>query len=230
MRTVHETEALRPSDPVPKHHSSNPQNKQQRIRLTLKGFGSANQNGNSDLIAKVEAPKSIKSNASAPASPKTAPTIPPADVDYENSNVLFLPPPLGSNQEPTRQFPPDIHFEAWELDLPPRTLLKTLKRQLQYVTDDNSTLQRELTALELRRKQEWTAKELVLENAMESTHALGLKKGSLNSQFADPTLVAEMKKDVAPALELKIEGDEALWWRKEDALKVADEIAPTSNV
>lgn len=223
MRTVHETEALRPSDPVPKHHSSNPQNKSQRIRLTVKGFGGPNQNGNSDLITKVEAPKSIKSNASAPASPKTAPTIPAADVDYEHSNVLFLPGPLGSSQDPIKQFPPDIHFEAWELELPPRTLLKTLKRQLQYVTEDHNTLQREVAAIEARRKQEWTAKELVLENAMESTLALATRKGT---PFGDPSVIAGMKKDVAPALELSIEGDdqEKVWWRKEEVPKVADEV------
>jgi hypothetical protein len=43
MRTVHETEALRPSDPVPKSHSSAPQ-RFQRLKLTMKTT-QQNQNG-----------------------------------------------------------------------------------------------------------------------------------------------------------------------------------------
>ena len=48
MRTVHETEALRPSDPIPKSYS-NPPNRNQRLKLILSARPSAEQINGDDL-------------------------------------------------------------------------------------------------------------------------------------------------------------------------------------
>ena len=214
MRTVHETEALRPSDPVPKHHSSNPQNKSQRVRLTFKGLGVPAANGNGDIVPKVEAPKSIKSKASTPASPPPGLAIPPADLDYEHSNVVFLPP-LIEGQEAVKQFPPDVHFTPEELAVPPRQLLDFLRRQLAERIEDGDDLRKGLEELDTRRKQEWLAKELVLENVMEGELATVERKAELTPLMAeDAAVLRVMKEDVRPALELRIQGEQMPWWRE----------------
>jgi hypothetical protein len=214
MRTVHETEALRPSDPVPKHHSSNPQNKSQRVRLTFKGLGgpaiAANGHTAEPAPKQTEAPKSAKSNISAPASPSTVPTIPSADLDYEHSNVIFLPTTGGDD----RQFPPDVHFTNWELSLAPTDLLKALKLHLATATSQNTDLRSELDVLEERRKTEWKAKELVLENVLECEHKILQARGG-DSDIDNGSLQG-MLTDVQPSKQLEIQGSEMPWWRLGD--------------
>src|SRR5690242_21618313 len=83
MRTVHETEALRPSDPVPKHHSSNPSNKFQRLKLVLTN----------------EAKRPSESKGSTPASPASLhpapassshPTAAAPDADHTHNNITYI--------------------------------------------------------------------------------------------------------------------------------------------
>jgi hypothetical protein len=51
MRTVHETEALRPSDPIPKNYGSNSvPSKTQRLKLTMKSSKQTNGGGNGSDI------------------------------------------------------------------------------------------------------------------------------------------------------------------------------------
>jgi hypothetical protein len=96
MRTVHETEALRPSDPVPKHHSSNPSNNKQRIRLIL--------NANDKKLDKGSTPGSPASHSHPPSAPIPPP---PSDVDYAHNNVIYIQD-LAAPSAPTMvQFPPD---------------------------------------------------------------------------------------------------------------------------
>lgn len=157
MRTVHETEALRPSDPVPKHHSSNPSNKNQRLRLVFKNNGTD------------------KSGSPMPASPHSQSTTgqqlppPPVENEYEHNNVLYRPldPSLPSGPL-TRKFPHDIQFTKAELDMPAPDLARLLHRQIHWATQEGEELKTEVERLEKRRKDEWLAKELVLENAMEA--------------------------------------------------------------
>ncbi|KAF2418737.1 hypothetical protein EJ08DRAFT_642914 [Tothia fuscella] len=224
MRTVHETEALRPSDPVPKHHSSNPQNKQQRVRLTFKGLGGGpreshqNGNGNGDIPAKPEAARSIRSNASAPSSPKASATIPPpTDLDYEHSNVVYAPTPLGSIHDSVKYFPSDIQFEEWEHQLPPDVLYKVLKQQLQHSSQDSALLSHELNLLEMRRKEEWTAKELVMENVMEAEFAVAKVEQYHDGLFED-RIVRGMSVELVDAVGLDLEGEKKPWWRKRNLL------------
>lgn len=223
MRTVHETEALRPSDPVPKHHSSNPQNKSQRVKLTVKGLGekaaAGAANGHETPI-KSEAPIS---NASAPASPMAGPTTgPPGDLDYEHNNIIHLPAPIGSSQEFTMHFPEDVKFTDEELSLPPAQLLRLLKSQLQWAQQDGEELRKEVEELDARKRREWTAKELVFENVLEAdlaTHERRLfAKGKPLGEH-DAVMLRYQRDDAVPSKGLEITGGEKLpWWRESDAL------------
>jgi hypothetical protein len=223
MRTVHETEALRPSDPVPKHHSSNPQNKSQRVKLTFKGLaekaaaGAANGH---EPVVKSEAPKS---NASAPASPMTGPTIgPPGDFEYEHNNIIHLPAPIGSSLEYTLHFPDDVKFTDEELALPPAQLIRLLKSQLQWAMQDGEELRKEVDELDARRKREWTAKELVLENTLEAdlaTYERRMAAKGIVLGEDDAIMVRAQREDAGPAMGLEITGGEKLpWWREAGAM------------
>lgn len=157
MRTVHETEALRPSDPVPKHHSSNPSNKNQRLRLVFKNNGT--EKPGSPLPA---------SPHSQSASGQPQPPV-PVENEYEHNNVLYRPlDPSNPNSPLTRKFPLDVHFTQAELDIPAPDLVKLLHRQIQWAMQEGEEVKAEVEALEKKRKDEWLAKELILENVMEA--------------------------------------------------------------
>lgn len=157
MRTVHETEALRPSDPVPKHHSSNPQNKSQRLRLTFNKF-SAGANGKADDEA--------NSPVSSKAGPKDVPLSPtlssltPADIEYEHNNVTFTRDPQDGDW--VAHFPPDVQLTTQELDLPLQQLLVLLHKQMHWAMEVGEELKHQTHDLEMQRKSEWIAKEAVL--------------------------------------------------------------------
>jgi hypothetical protein len=146
MRTVHETEALRPSDPVPKHHSSNPLNKIQRIRLVIKD--GADGKGSRQLLS---------TSDPTPGSPTA---LTPADIEYESSHATFTrvvdeAPPFSSGGG-------DVAFDADELELPPAQLYALLRRQIEWAGCDAEALRAETEGLEVERRAEWVAKELVL--------------------------------------------------------------------
>lgn len=137
MRTVHETEALRPSDPVPKGHSEaggrsgsapGPNGSVKRIKLFLS-------NG--------ERPKSVLSELP----PLPTDGIPgpdgeggPVDID----SVAFNLP------VPREYYPSDIadEFTDHELSLPPSQLVRLLRRQVQWAEQESQELQQELKQLE----------------------------------------------------------------------------------
>ncbi|TID21490.1 Zinc finger C2H2-type protein [Venturia nashicola] len=223
MRTVHETEALRPSDPVPKHHSSNPQNKSQRVRLTFKGLGEKAAAGAANGYETPIKPEAPMSNASAPASPMTGPTIGPAgDFEYEHNNIIHLPAPIGSSQEYTIHFPEDVKFTDEELSLPPPQLIRLLKSQLQWAQQDGEVLRKEVEELDARRRREWTAKELALENTTEADLAFYERrlfaKGLPLSEH-DVKTIRKQRVDAAISAGLEVTGGEKLpWWREADAL------------
>jgi hypothetical protein len=155
MRTVHETEALRPSDPVPKHHSSNPQNKSQRLRLTFNKFAAG-----AHSPADPE-PAIVKQQLKA----SPAPSMTAADIEYEHHNATFTRDE--DTGEWTPQFPPDVTFASEELAMPAQQLWRLLKRQLVWATEEADELKRQLAAVEKIRKSEWVAKDLVLEELIQ---------------------------------------------------------------
>lgn len=214
MRTVHETEALRPSDPVPKHHSSNPQNKAQRLRLTLKGLAPANgangqATGEGSASGSMKDPLSaVKSNASNPNSPGIGPPNgqSAADIEYEHNNVTYEQSMTGQWE---RHFPPDVQFLQEEMDLPPAQLYALLKAQVKWATEDGEDLRATVEQLEKTREQEWVRKELLVENVLEGEFADGEKKNRLKEDVR-----MRLERDAEAAKKLDIPGAEKLWWRQ----------------
>jgi hypothetical protein len=206
MRTVHETEALRPSDPVPKHHSSNPSNNKQRIRLIL--------NANDKKLEKDSTPASPASHSHPPANSAAVP--PGSDVDYAHNNVIYLQD-LASPGAPTMvQFPADITFTERELALPAPDLFRLLRRQLQWAQQESEQLRAEAEVLEKQRKEEWEAKELLVENVMEAQTTTDRRQRVDRGDPEDGEGLDAIEHDVAPARALPIQpkSGKIPWWRE----------------
>lgn len=207
MRTVHETEALRPSDPVPKHHSSNPSNKFQRLRLVL----------HHDKTSSPASPSSHAPNSA------IAPTS--AEMERAHNNIVYMQD-AASPDETMVQFPPDMNFTEAELSLPAPELFRLLRRQLHWATQEGELLKEEAERLEKKRKDEWVAKELLLENLMEAewarTRRLHMEQGILDTPASWKTI----EEDVEPArgLEMKAKGDQKPWWREEEWLRKLEDM------
>ncbi|KAF1924492.1 uncharacterized protein M421DRAFT_72416 [Didymella exigua CBS 183.55] len=220
MRTVHETEALRPSDPVPKHHSSNPLNKFQRIKLVLSN----------------EARPSSDSKASTPASPSSlhpppAATLPPAlaatlapapaatlhpapaDAAHAANNVTYIQDLASPGAPVMVQFPPDISLTQAELALPADQLFHALRRTLQFATDEGEALRRDADALEKTRKLEWDRKQLLLENYMEMQLATA-KRHRLDRGDEQLNGLDAAERDVRTLHVTPIDG-KLPWWRED---------------
>lgn len=144
MRTVHETEALRPSDPVPRNHPTVP-SKPQRLKLIVNSKPplDSNSRGGDSRNTSIDDDATICTNTSLDPDP-----IPPSSVPFE--------------------YPPDVQFTSEELSMRPDQLFALLRRRVHWAEDDGAELREELEALEAKRKEEWQAKELVLANVMEA--------------------------------------------------------------
>ena len=87
MRTVHETEALRPSDPVPKNYSSIPP-KPQRLKLIVNSKPRDEGNGDTEI----DDDATIYSNTDAEnEAPPAAPFEYPADVQFTEEELEMSP-------------------------------------------------------------------------------------------------------------------------------------------
>ena len=223
MRTVHETEALRPSDPVTKHHSSNPSNKFQRIKLVL----SAGVKGSSERQGSTPAsPSSLHPPAQHPGHNNSG-----GDADHANNNVTYIQD-LASPGAPTMvQFPPDLSFTPTELSLPADALFHSLRRTLQYATEEGERLRHEAELLEKERKQEWERKEVLVENYMEM-QLLTSKRARLERGDDAGDGFEAAAGDVAPSRRLDIKAVEGRvpWWREEWESKVARPVKAEEHV
>ena len=176
MRTVHETEALRPSDPTPRNHST-AQVKPQRLKLIV--------------------------NAKPPES--NGETI-------HNDNYTTKPTNLSNNQRsqtaPSFEYPPDVHFTQEELEMLPGQLFRLLRRQLHWTEEESQELKAEVEALEIKRKEEWQAKELVLINVEEGELAAAVNDGQQNISH-----VCRLKDEFLPPIMLPLSG-QIPWYRE----------------
>lgn len=152
MRTVHETEALRPSDPVPRGHTGGISNGGatvggiKRLKLTIGG----KQNGDKKASLVGDLPPLPTSYTVA------ALGLNPADVemvDGDGSDELAdavdvdsvpLTLPLASEY-----YPPDIwsDMDEYERNLPPSQYFRLLRRQIHWAEQEGHDLQRELEDL-----------------------------------------------------------------------------------
>jgi hypothetical protein len=212
MRTVHETEALRPSDPVPKHHSSNPTNNKQRIKLVL------NNETKKAPHDKGSTPGSPSSHShhppnSASIPPPAAPTAP--DADYAHNNIIHLQD-LTSGATLV-QLPPDIEFTEQELRLPAPDLFQLLRKQLAWATQEGDELRAQAEELEKKRLEEWQAKELLFENYMEAETAKERRRRIEQGMPENMEGWPSVENDVLPSKSLPIAPKDGKlpWWRQE---------------
>ena len=146
MRTVHETEALRPSDPIPRSHSQ-AHVKPQRLKL----------------IVNAKPPEREGINGEGTEIDESATAVENSDVDNE-------PPSL-----PAYEYPPDCGFTAEEIAMGPKRLYELLKLQARWTEQLHYDLKHAVDTLEAKRKEEWQSKELVLANVVEAELATAVE-------------------------------------------------------
>ncbi|ERF76050.1 hypothetical protein EPUS_01383 [Endocarpon pusillum Z07020] len=137
MRTVHETEALRPSDPVPKGHSE----------AASRAAGGSGSNGSLKRI------KLIVNNGDRPKSVVgELPSLPTDGIPDENGEAgavemdslpFMLPVPHG-------YYPSDVAdaLDDHELALPPSQLYRLLRRQIHWAEQEGAELAKQLDIVE----------------------------------------------------------------------------------
>lgn len=142
MRTVHETEALRPSDPVPKSqllnnlpNAATPTNKIQRIKLKL-SFGPRGEDTESSTNGEGGGSR---------------------DIDGQEAELVPVP-----------EFTPELGFDEHELALPPSQLYRLLRRQIHWAEIETSKLKRQWQDLEPKRKSAFFEKEAALTEVIDA--------------------------------------------------------------
>jgi len=173
MRTVHETEALRPSDPVPRGHtggisqtiSTNGNNGNgsngasllgRKLKLTFKGNKSTLNGGAEPVEPKVE--------GGLPPLPTTATAIGtinsvrPVKLDATESSDPDLTHAIDIDSVPFKipidpsYYPPEIYadMDEYERNLPPSQYFRILRRQVRWATEEGSSLVKELSETRAR--------------------------------------------------------------------------------
>ena len=183
MRTVHETEALRPSDPVPRNYSS-AHFKPQRLKLIVNS------------------------------------KPPNASHDGEVDDDATLSPDSVEEGAPPFEYPSDVVFTDAELSMRPDQLFRLLRRQVVWSEADGKALEAEVQALERKRREEWTAKELVLANLMEAELAVGHANGESESR------IMQILTEDLPGEPLPLVGKETPWYRHTDDAPVGFDQGP----
>ncbi|KAL9604518.1 MAG: hypothetical protein Q9219_000483 [cf. Caloplaca sp. 3 TL-2023] len=151
LRTVHETDNLKPSDPVPKGHSST--QKPQRLKLVF--------------------------NSKPPPFENHEPLSSPHPNDArleefpEHDDDATLPR-TGSPSP----MPDDLNWTDEELRLTPHELFRRLRREVHWAEHDvGADLKAECDRLEKQKAEEWQRKELVFANWMEAELATAMRNG-----------------------------------------------------
>ena len=166
MRTVHETEALRPSDPVPRGHTggiaqidakanmngTNGGAPARKLKLFFKG-------NKSSVSADPSATSEIKVEGGIPPLPTvgaaigagiTSPKSAQLDADESRDEALAraidmdsitLKVPIDPGY-----YPPEVSMDMdeYELELPPSQWFRLLRRQIRWAMEDGKTLEKEL--------------------------------------------------------------------------------------
>lgn len=148
MRTVHETEALRPSDPIAKSQVI-PPGKMPRLKLIVS--------------AKPPVENGEMASRAAETEDSLFTVIP---IDHRSSTTTAH-----------GAYPADLHLTSEEATLAPDKLFRLLRRQLHWMEEERKDLESEIKVLEQKRKREWTEKELLLENVMEAELAYHTRRG-----------------------------------------------------
>lgn len=141
MRSVHETDTLRPSDS--KANAANlssavgtPVSKLQRIRLKL-----------------------------------SQPKEPGAEAEPPNESILSATlgaEPSDADDTTMPEFGPELGFDDHELAMPPRELYRLLRRQIHWAEKETDQLRAEWEELRPKHEQAWTEKEYIFDDVIEA--------------------------------------------------------------
>ncbi|KAL8722486.1 MAG: hypothetical protein Q9225_001050 [Loekoesia sp. 1 TL-2023] len=157
LRTVHETDNLKPSDPVPKGHSSN--QKPQRLKLVFNS----------------KPPTSENNDALSSPHPNDARAEEFADQDDDATL-----PRTGSPSP----MPDDLNWTDAELRLTPKELYRRLRREAHWAEHDvGAELKAECDRLEKKKVEEWQRKELAFVNWMEAELAVAFRNGEDSNEI-----------------------------------------------
>jgi hypothetical protein len=140
MRSVHETDTMRPNDSISKVHGTagsttgTPASKLQRIRLKL-----------------------------------TQPREPGTEAEPHTEAITIVPTPVTTDahdpDETTMpEFGPELDFDESELALPPRDLYRLLRRQIAWAGKEAAQLQAEWEEIRPRRERAWREKEAIFDD------------------------------------------------------------------
>lgn len=148
MRSVHETDLLRPTDGASKLHGApgsttgTPASKLQRIRLKL-----------------------------------TQPREPGSETEPHGESTLIVPNSLtNDSHDPDDammpEFGPELDFDESELALPPRDLYRLLRRQIVWAEKETSQLQAEWETIRPQRERAWREKEAIFDDLIDAEISL----------------------------------------------------------
>ncbi|KAK6495377.1 hypothetical protein TWF481_003400 [Arthrobotrys musiformis] len=147
MRTVHETEALRPSDPIPKSHPNHPLNI------------------SAHLHDHIEHEKEDEYSSLSPS------PVPPSDEDDDAGAAGANGVQNGKEKKPREEinyYDPEDGFDVDESKFPPSELYKLLRRKLAWAQEEALELEAEKKMLEEKRRDAWVKKEMLLEKVIEN--------------------------------------------------------------
>ena len=194
MRTVHETEALRPPDAAPLGVSVAGTNKPQRIKLKLPVPPKDPSDAEQQQQQQGDGGGGRDSGGGAVSSSEFA----------------------GMDQADLSEFETEIGLDEHELSLPPRELWRLLRRQVHWAEQEGARLRDEWDRMGPKRKQAWQEKETIFNNMMEAesryVDAAARAAGSLENGNNDEVDKAnntgpvngvkenEMYKDTKPAI------------------------------
>lgn len=166
MRTVHETEALRPSDPVPKS-----------MQAPGAGGGGGGPAGKSSKVKIV-----LKTQASQAAGRDN-------DVDDSSANEE-------NADSPIQEFSPlteEHGFTAKELAMPLERLQGLCRVQLRWAEEENAELAKQCRRWEEEYKRQWLEKEVLLDQVVQAEQGWHARRLAVLSGQADVQIPAVAK-------------------------------------
>ena len=153
MRTVHETDTVRPGDPAPRV-GSGPPAKVQRLKLVFSSRTPREKDEDNRGIADVF----------------------DSDETEDDGSSSRRTHHRRASPDDTPTWPADLHFSSAERTLPPSELFSLLRRQLHWAQDEGKQLAAEVERLDEKKFAEWRAKEGLLEDVMDTERRCGSER------------------------------------------------------
>lgn len=226
MRTVHETEALRPSDPVPKSHGGGSMSVG-AASLTTPTFninkGSGNSSSNNTRLKLLLSTQSSGDHALTNGTDADQEYDVDAEDNDNDADAELDPLERPERDDSTSRTPvnqaggvtaaaaaggtaPATTLTV-DPSLPPSQQFRVLRRQVDWAEQEQRALRQQCEALEERRHREWLAKELLLNNVLEAEiRYQGKRRGKVPEQS---------KVEVLPEKELPMRGAFTPWYRQD---------------